>query len=270
MKKSVILLAIAAIFGGITAHAATGDIAGTIYTTDILTFADGVPIQGYAISGKTVICLEDLADYGFTVAYDDSIRTLFVTKTHEAGEYAPTEIKRGEVGETAGFVYETDIKAVVNGVETHAYALDGKMAAAIEDLGITELQMSYSYNDDERNLYFCTDTDDILDKHSYEDMCGLGSENIFIGDDFAIHFWSIPNRLMSGRGSFFAYISYKGGADEVSLNEILNRYGFCDYDTAIGVDYPAFSASDNPRLVRFKVGAEEEYTFDPFAMRVYK
>lgn len=41
------------------AYAANGDIAGTIYTTDILTQVDGKDITSYSLDGETLIALED-------------------------------------------------------------------------------------------------------------------------------------------------------------------------------------------------------------------
>lgn len=57
-----------------------GAIADTLYNTDIITYLDGKQIKGYSLDGRMMICLEDLRNYGYAVEYDDSIRTLFVTK----------------------------------------------------------------------------------------------------------------------------------------------------------------------------------------------
>ena len=69
MKKIIFALLIAlgqAALGG-AAYAANGDIAGKIYTTDILTQIDGRDIPSYAIDGETLIAVEDLEAYGFNV-----------------------------------------------------------------------------------------------------------------------------------------------------------------------------------------------------------
>lgn len=91
-------------------YAANGDIKDTIYTTDILTQVDGKNIQSYSIDGETLIALEDLENYGYTVYYNDNIRSVFITKTGTVNpDYNPS-IERGKVGGTAGYTYETDIK----------------------------------------------------------------------------------------------------------------------------------------------------------------
>lgn len=71
---------------GATAYAAVGDIADTLYNTDIITYLDGKQIKGYSLDGRMMICLEDLRNYGYAVEYDDSIRTLFVTKDGDISE----------------------------------------------------------------------------------------------------------------------------------------------------------------------------------------
>lgn len=129
--------ALCAVVSVCPAHAAVGDIVDTIYTTDILTRVNGADIASFSIEGRTLIAMEDLRDYGFTVAYDDSIRTLFVNQTGETPKDMPSII-RGTVGGTAGYTYETDIKVIFNGKPVNAYAIDGRMAVIVEDLGVPE------------------------------------------------------------------------------------------------------------------------------------
>ncbi len=169
-KLLVSVAAAAVTFGGVCAYAQVGDIEGTIYTTDILTQVDGRDITGYAIDGRTLIALEDLEDYGFTVYYNDNIRCVFLTKTGEAASDFKPCIGRGTVGAEAGYYYETDIRAFVNGEEVSAYAIDGKMVACVEELGAKEnidvqngiikenkYQMGYSYDDSQRLLSLDTE-----------------------------------------------------------------------------------------------------------------
>ena len=56
-----------------TVLAAYGDVAGYIYSTDILAYINDKPIESYNIGGKTAIIMEDLAtgeiNYGFDVWY---------------------------------------------------------------------------------------------------------------------------------------------------------------------------------------------------------
>ncbi len=116
------------------AYAKIGDIAGNIYSTDILTQVDGVDITGYAVEGETMIALEDLRDYGFNVYYNDNVRSLFVTKTGKASADFNPQIPRGTVGKLVGHYYETDIVAYVNSIKVPTYAIDGKLVVSVEEL----------------------------------------------------------------------------------------------------------------------------------------
>lgn len=62
-----------------------------------------------------MIALEDLADYGYTVNYDNDNRMLFVNKTHDADTNFNPHIELETECEFAGYTYETDITAYVNG-----------------------------------------------------------------------------------------------------------------------------------------------------------
>lgn len=164
--KLMSITAVAATLSSVTANAANGDIAGTIYTTDILTQIDGKGITSYNIDGQTLIALEDLEQYGFNVKYDDSVRAVFINQTGECPSDFNPHIERGKVGGVAGSYYESDIKAFVNGQWINAYSLDGKMAASVEELGkISENSsygtspylMSYTYDDSKRLLSLYTD-----------------------------------------------------------------------------------------------------------------
>lgn len=176
MKKLLIIGLFMLMFNAVSANAANDDVIQPIYSTDILTTLDGIPIQGYNIGGKTLIILDDLNNYGFTVSYDDSIRTLIVNKTHEPSADFKPEIKRGTCGKVIGYTNETDLKAYVNGNFADTMVVDGKLAAVVEKLcdrtlysGIitsSAYNMALDYSDDERMLRLTTDPDD---EPSYED-----------------------------------------------------------------------------------------------------
>ena len=133
------------------AYAKVGDIVSTIYTTDILTQVNGADIASFSIEGQTLIAMEDLKDYGFTVDYNDSARTLYVNRGGEMKKNMPS-ILRGRVGDTAGYTYETDIKVVFNGRPVDAYAIYGRMAVIVEELGTAAYGMTCSYDNDKRLL----------------------------------------------------------------------------------------------------------------------
>ena len=150
---------------GAAAYAAVGDIADTLYNTDIITYLDGKQIKGYSLDGRMMICLEDLRNYGYAVEYDDSIRTLFVTKDGDISEDFNPYFERGTIGGIAGYTYETDIVAYVNGVYVDTENIGGRLVAVAEDLanvaeednpnkefGTSKYFMSHSYDDATRTL----------------------------------------------------------------------------------------------------------------------
>ncbi len=175
MKKSVLfIIAAALIAGAATSSAATGDIIRPIYSTDIQTFMDSIPIKGYAIDGKTMICLEDLEPYGFSVYYSDEARALFVNKQKKADSSFYPTIENSAPGDICGYTYETDIRAYVNGQEIPAENIGGKLAVCAEDLAdinaLSSLRnftfkypsyfMRYTYDDAARSLRLFSDIAD--------------------------------------------------------------------------------------------------------------
>lgn len=149
--KKVFLVATILILAVIGAYAAPGDVVGEIYSTDILAFVNGCPINSYNIGGQTVILAEDLCNndtgvhYGFDCVYDNATRTLTLASTFTKGN-ADVTVERGTVGEVVGNVYETDIKVIFNSHEVKGYNIGGQTAICIEDLGV--------YNESEPNAAF--------------------------------------------------------------------------------------------------------------------
>lgn len=223
------------------AHAAVGDIAGEIYSTDILTEFDGMPIRSYAIDGETLIALEDLEQYGFNVKYDDSIRTVFVNKLGEPAEDFKPQIECGKVGEVAGYYYETDILAYLNGVNIRAYAIDGQMVARVEDIGavredseygISSYGMTYTWDEENRLLSLNYSADKRPDiEQIKKDFINSDSFGWFYSEEISCKSGSVLIGGQSGtpHGTYLHYY-YLRNSDKffVPLDGILNRYGFHD------------------------------------------
>lgn len=167
MKKRVLGAALAAMMTASAAVPCTADSApavgsviGSIYSTDILTYVSGASIRGYALDGKTAIHVEDLANYGFVVGYNDSTRTLYAfVKSNTYPFTTAGAIDRGKVGEIVGSIYASDIKTYINGVLVPSFTLDGKTAVAIEDIAADETTdetkktcMTYKWNGEMRTI----------------------------------------------------------------------------------------------------------------------
>ncbi|MBO5409359.1 MAG: hypothetical protein J6A61_08210 [Clostridia bacterium] len=149
MKKMIIvLMAVIMTFVGTTAYAENG-VVGYVYSTDILTFVNRKPIQGFNIGGRTVVIAEDLIGYGFNVEYNDETRSLKIDSYFHQGSNNPASITRGEVGQVLGNVYQTDIKTYYNGIWIQGYNIGGRTAICLEDLGNTEDSSNapYGYSD---------------------------------------------------------------------------------------------------------------------------
>lgn len=113
----------------------TGDVIGKIYSTDILAYVDGAPIESYNIGGKTVVSARTLRDYGFSVNWDEENRTVSINSNEVLGELPMPTISRGTVGRTVGNVYYTDITVQVNSLYyIDSYNIGGETMIALEDL----------------------------------------------------------------------------------------------------------------------------------------
>lgn len=273
MRKLLCLLAVFLLLCGAKAQAATGDVVGQLYTTDVLAYVDDIPIPCYAANGKTVICLEDLRAYGFSVTYDNSVRMLIVNKTGQSVEAPAPILNRGKEGELAGSIYATDIIAVVNGEQIPALAIDGKMVAAVEDLGAARYngRMSYEYDASQRTLRLYTDRPREKEK-GYRYWAELpGSEaapyQIAANEDYAV-FWFCTLYPHKSYGQLTAEISYRDGQSDVPLGTILKRYGVNTQN--ISVEGAAFELDhEQDRLLFHDLDHQESYVLDPhtFLMR---
>ena len=117
MRKIISGIAVLSMLLCITtnAYAATqkvGAVVGYTLYTDIVTYIDGSPIDSCNINGYTAVAVEDLADYGFSVAWNPEARALDfgVNGTETKASYSPTKINENMVGKRKSPVLHTDIK----------------------------------------------------------------------------------------------------------------------------------------------------------------
>jgi hypothetical protein len=114
-----------------------GDSIGTIVSTDIITFIDGMPITSYNVDGSTVVIVEELVNYGFKVIWDGEARKLIVTAgklPSSAPEYVNSTSDL-PIGTPVGEIYETDIITEINGREYQSYNMNGQTVVVLEPLG---------------------------------------------------------------------------------------------------------------------------------------
>lgn len=118
------------------AFAKIGDAVGSVYSTDIIANIDGMPINSYNIGGRTAIIAEELSDYGFDVVWKPESREI-VLNIGQKPDTFPNYINQNTdgIGKEVGKIYETDIKAYVNGMPVESYNVGGRTALVIEDMG---------------------------------------------------------------------------------------------------------------------------------------
>lgn len=138
MKKIIFAcLMCITVSAGLTAYAANGDIAGQIYSTDIIAYIGGNEVPSYNIGGRTAVIIEDLdkSEYGypFWFVYDDEKRML--TADGKTPYKTESKAERGKPGEILGNIYETDITVNLNNHDIKGYNIGGKTAVCIEDIG---------------------------------------------------------------------------------------------------------------------------------------
>lgn len=112
----------------ICANAKSGDVAGKYYSTDIVTYLNGVEIDAINIGGETLISAEDMKYYGFGVTWNSHERELrILSLDHAANGIPPTTDKSSlPSGSVLGNYYETDIVTYLDGEIITSYNIGGR------------------------------------------------------------------------------------------------------------------------------------------------
>jgi len=134
--KKLFAAVMMAVFLAVSVHAATGDIAGVCYSTDIRTYLNGFLISSVNIGGETLISAEDMVYYGYDVMWYPDKRELHIGDTIVAKEITGCEVpvSSSGVGEVIGYYYETDIVTYLNGTPITAYNLGGRTYIHAEEM----------------------------------------------------------------------------------------------------------------------------------------
>ena len=123
---------------GVYASAAKiGDVVGNTVYTDIVAKINGYDIESFNINGTTAIVVEDLRNYGCTVQWDETNRSLSVTRANVSwvtSYYEATSINKSMLGKKAYNVLYTDIRTYINGVYVPSYNIGGRTIIDIEYL----------------------------------------------------------------------------------------------------------------------------------------
>ncbi len=133
MKKVISLfmtVVIISLFPICTGAYHVGDVIGYALTTDIVATINGYDIPSYNVDGYTYIVAEDLQYYGFTVFYDNSIRSLFISRDpsqiYVSKEYKKPYVPSEKVGIPERKILYTDIVTYLDGNYVPTYNIDGQ------------------------------------------------------------------------------------------------------------------------------------------------
>jgi hypothetical protein len=105
----------------------TGDYLGDVLYSDINAFINGYPIPTSITNGRTMVVVEDLANYGFDVVWDAAAWSLSVyPNADKTITPLPLEINTFPVGTVkCPYVYTT-VKTYLSGEEAESFAIDGR------------------------------------------------------------------------------------------------------------------------------------------------
>lgn len=129
--STVILSILLSLFAMVGCAKATftkpGDIIGCAKYTDISAYINHYPITSYNINGNTAVVAEDLANYGFDVAWDENARTLTVTRGNATTitPYGTIYKYSRKAGKVSTLIYETDIVTYVNNTVVESFSIGG-------------------------------------------------------------------------------------------------------------------------------------------------
>ena len=103
-----------------------GDPLGDVFYSDITAYINGNAIPASVIKDKTLVAVEDLANYGFDIIWNNGDRTLQVER-NENKKIKPLTVEKdinppGTI--KCKYVY-TDIKTYLSGEETESFSIDG-------------------------------------------------------------------------------------------------------------------------------------------------
>lgn len=245
MKKlTAAALALILLCSGIAAVFADDGPAGHIYSTDILAYVNGQPINSYNIGGKTVIIAEDLDDgnynYGYTCCYNDEERLLTIESYFAMPGQKHEEIPRGQTGRILGDVYKSDIKVTYNGIEVTGYNIGGRTAVCIEEIGditgspheaygYSKYPASFVWNPEEKTISlnsYCDNSDEIFGFNILSRVAFTFSDNVLYArsDDNSTHSCIYPSvngvRKESEEGAHTFYFTKEFGDRKYAVSPL--------------------------------------------------
>ena len=121
----------------VTICSKSGDVIGYAKYTDISAYINNYPITSYNINGYTAVVAEDLRNYGFSVEWNESDRSLSITRNNNSTEITPYGAVykyASKAGKNAYPYLETDIVTFVNGIKVKSFNINGNTCVYIDSL----------------------------------------------------------------------------------------------------------------------------------------
>ena len=217
--------------------------------TDIRVFMYGAEIPSVCVNNSMYIPAENLSDFGFAVNYDNSVRTLFISKVTDditlQGIHEKLTVKN---------TLETDINVILNGEtvpKNDTFAYDGKMWLNVSAICRYRDGNNYSdvgnpgyphfltkvWNGEDRAVYIensplpsAEEQTDLLlsyngNRENYSTFPGFTEES-YPGDGFEVVSLRVGG-LPHGSKTFWYYIA--GNGRSYSINGVTAPFTFYDY-----------------------------------------
>ena len=134
--KKILVIIMAFLLLMSSASAKVGDVKGSALHTDIVAYINHYAISSYAVNGQSCIVAEDLRSFGFDVEWNESARSLNISRNSDISVTEQYVSKIGEPGSFFAYTLETDISVYINGIKLSSYAINGYTMIPVEELSV--------------------------------------------------------------------------------------------------------------------------------------
>lgn len=143
MKKILTLAVTLALAVGLAqpVRGAGDEIIGHALYTEVVAEIDGAPIASYNVAGRTAVMVQDLAQYGFYIYWNEEAKAAYVwpgaLQPGGIPEKNPNFVPQppeGKVGDPAYPIYASDVKVYVAGEEKESFNIGGHVMVYLSDL----------------------------------------------------------------------------------------------------------------------------------------
>lgn len=223
-----------------------GDKTGSVLSTDIIAYIDGVEIPSFNIGGRTAVVVENLnaKTLPFGVCYDDAERKLSIASSDIYGTggrdsfHFEKSTSSLPVGTPIMDVLFTDIKTFYEGVELESFNIGGFTCIYTDDLA--KLCGVYEWDEEKRTVNITLNTEDTKKEPQKPEITSLVKE--------------------SGR-------SLPAEESVLTKDEIFNRWGYPEKSHLIKNDDGTFTAVEIDEHINIETYDKEFNLTGSFAIK---